>query len=43
MLLVLSAGLRLLARVRPDAKLLNGMVHPALAARNLVLPRAKGA
>lgn len=43
MLLGLLAGLRLLARVRPDAKLLNGMVGPALAALNLVLPRGKGA
>ncbi|MCF2521828.1 TetR/AcrR family transcriptional regulator [Bradyrhizobium sp. G127] len=39
MLLGLLAGLRLLARIRPDAKLLNGMVRPALAALNLVLPR----
>ena len=43
MLLGLLAGLRLLARVRPDAKLLNGMVRPALAALNLVLPRGRGA
>ncbi len=41
MLLGLVAGLRLLARVRPDARLLNGMVRPALAALNLVLPGGK--
>ncbi len=41
MLLGLLAGLRLLARIRPDAKLLNGMVRPPLAALNLSLPRGR--
>jgi TetR/AcrR family transcriptional repressor of nem operon len=41
MLLALLAGLRVLARVRPDAKLLNGMVRPALSSLDLTLPRGK--
>jgi TetR/AcrR family transcriptional repressor of nem operon len=41
MLLGLLTGLRVLARVRPDAKLLNGLVRPALAMLNLTLPRAR--
>ncbi|MBO4225695.1 TetR/AcrR family transcriptional regulator [Bradyrhizobium neotropicale] len=40
MLLGLLTGLRVLARVRPDAKLLNGLVRPALAMLHLTLPRA---
>jgi TetR/AcrR family transcriptional regulator, transcriptional repressor for nem operon len=41
MLLALLTGLRVLARVRPDAKLLNGMVRPALSSLDLTLPRGK--
>jgi TetR/AcrR family transcriptional repressor of nem operon len=41
MLLALLAGLRVLARVRPDAKLLKGLVRPALAMLKLVLPRGE--
>ncbi|MEH2563232.1 TetR/AcrR family transcriptional regulator [Bradyrhizobium sp. AZCC 2289] len=42
MLLALLVGLRVLARVRPDAKLLNGLVRPTLAMLGLSLPRGKG-
>ena len=42
MLLGLLAGLRLLARARPDPKLLNGMVRPVLAGLGLALSRGKG-
>jgi TetR/AcrR family transcriptional regulator, transcriptional repressor for nem operon len=41
MLLALLVGLRVLARVRPDAKLLNGLVRPTLAMLGLSLPRGK--
>jgi TetR/AcrR family transcriptional regulator, transcriptional repressor for nem operon len=42
MLLALLVGLRVLARVRPDAKLLNGLVRPTLTMLGLALPRGKG-
>lgn len=42
MLLALLVGLRVLARVRPDAKLLNGLVRPTLTMLGLSLPRGKG-
>ncbi len=42
MFLGLLTGLRVLARVRPDPKLLNGLVRPALAMLGLALPRARG-
>jgi TetR/AcrR family transcriptional regulator, transcriptional repressor for nem operon len=42
MLLALLVGLRVLARIRPDAKLLNGLVRPTLTMLGLVLPRGKG-
>lgn len=41
MLLAVLVGLRVLARVRPDAKLLNGLVRPTLAMLGLALPRGK--
>lgn len=42
MLLALLVGLRVLARVRPDAKLLNGLVRPTLTMLGLSLRRGKG-
>jgi TetR/AcrR family transcriptional repressor of nem operon len=41
MLLSIVMGLRVLARVRPDPKLLNGLVGPALATLNLAWPPEK--
>jgi TetR/AcrR family transcriptional repressor of nem operon len=43
MLLSVAMGLRVLARVRPDPKLLNGLVGPALAILNLSWPAGKKA
>ncbi|MBR0869453.1 TetR/AcrR family transcriptional regulator [Bradyrhizobium tropiciagri] len=40
-LLALLLGLRVLARVRPDAALLNGLVGPGLAAVGLAWPSAR--
>ncbi|MCA6122004.1 TetR/AcrR family transcriptional regulator [Bradyrhizobium sp. WSM 1704] len=40
-LLALLLGLRVLARVRPDATLLNGLVGPGLAAVGLAWPSGK--
>jgi TetR/AcrR family transcriptional repressor of nem operon len=40
MLLALLVGMRVLVRVRPDVKLLTGLVRPALAMLNLSLPRS---
>lgn len=40
-LLALLLGLRVLARVRPDAALLNGLVGPGLAAVGLAWPSGK--
>ena len=41
MLLSIVMGLRVLARVRPDPKLLNGLVGPAMAMLNLAWPPRK--
>jgi TetR/AcrR family transcriptional repressor of nem operon len=40
-LLAVLLGLRVLARVRPDAELLNGMIGPGLAAVGLSWPSSK--